>query len=130
MTASADVPYLDCAYKLQEYAGRPTRKKSEGKATWPGPKQVYRHYDEQGHIEYDVVTTADDAQQGEPLLEPVMQNGKRIGSPVSLVHTREYAAAQLQRLPEKLRALQEGETVEVRVSQALHALAKAVDAQR
>ena len=36
LTTSADRPYLDCAYKLQEYAGRPCRKKSEGKATWPG----------------------------------------------------------------------------------------------
>ena len=42
MTTSADAPYLDCAYKLQEYAGRPCRKRSEGKATWPGRKQVYR----------------------------------------------------------------------------------------
>lgn len=33
---SADAPYLDCAYKLQEYAGRACRKRSEGKATWPG----------------------------------------------------------------------------------------------
>ena len=35
---SCDAPYLDCAYKLQEYAGRPRRKRSEGKTTWPGPK--------------------------------------------------------------------------------------------
>ena len=40
-----DAPALDCAYKLQEYAGQPRRKRSEGKATWPGRKQVYRSYD-------------------------------------------------------------------------------------
>ena len=45
MNTSADAPYLDCAYKLQEYDGRPRRKRSEGKATWPGRKQVYRRYD-------------------------------------------------------------------------------------
>lgn len=33
---AADAPYLDCAYKLVEYAGKPSRKRSEGKATWPG----------------------------------------------------------------------------------------------
>src|SRR3970282_1306077 len=44
LDVSADAPYLDCAYKLQEYAGRPRRKRSEGKATWPGRKQVYRRY--------------------------------------------------------------------------------------
>jgi nicotinate phosphoribosyltransferase len=36
MTTSADQPYLDAVYKLQEYAGRPRRKRSTGKATWPG----------------------------------------------------------------------------------------------
>jgi nicotinate phosphoribosyltransferase len=43
---SADAPYLDCAYKLEEYAGKPRRKRSEGKATWPGRKQVYRQFDD------------------------------------------------------------------------------------
>ncbi len=42
LDTSSDMPYLDCAYKLQEYAGRARRKRSEGKATWPGRKQVYR----------------------------------------------------------------------------------------
>ncbi len=45
LAASVDVPALDCAYKLQEYAGRARRKRSEGKATWPGRKQVWRAYD-------------------------------------------------------------------------------------
>ena len=42
LDVSADAPYLDCVYKLQEYAGRPRRKRSAGKATWPGRKQVFR----------------------------------------------------------------------------------------
>ena len=33
---------LDCAYKLVEYAGIARRKRSEGKANWPGRKQVFR----------------------------------------------------------------------------------------
>jgi nicotinate phosphoribosyltransferase len=36
LTTSSDVPALDCAYKLQEYAGSGRRKRSAGKATWPG----------------------------------------------------------------------------------------------
>ncbi|HYL23554.1 MAG TPA: nicotinate phosphoribosyltransferase, partial [Burkholderiales bacterium] len=35
LVTSADYPYLDAVYKLQEYAGRPRRKRSTGKATWP-----------------------------------------------------------------------------------------------
>ena len=44
LTTSSDAPALDCAYKLQEYAGSPRRKHSAGKATWPGRKQVWRRY--------------------------------------------------------------------------------------
>src|SRR5687768_1130199 len=48
LDVSSDAPSLDCAYKLQEYAGRARRKRSEGKATWPGRKQVYRKYHNPG----------------------------------------------------------------------------------
>ena len=40
---SSDAPYLDCAYKLQEYAGRARRKRSEGKTTWPGGEASLPH---------------------------------------------------------------------------------------
>jgi nicotinic acid phosphoribosyltransferase len=35
LTTSADVPNLDCVYKMQEYAGLARRKRSAKKATWP-----------------------------------------------------------------------------------------------
>ena len=38
---SADAPYLDSAYKLVKYAGRPVMKLSAGKLTAPAPKQVF-----------------------------------------------------------------------------------------
>ncbi len=53
LDTSSDAPYLDCAYKLQEYAGVARRKRSEGKATWPGRKQVYRNYDDNGMMSGD-----------------------------------------------------------------------------
>jgi hypothetical protein len=46
-----------------------------------------------------------------------------------LSQSREYAHLQLTRLPEPLRQLREGATVEVKVSPALQDLAMAVDAQ-
>src|SRR5690348_9141572 len=57
MTTSSDAPSLVCAYKLQECAGRPCRKRSEGKATWPGRRQVYRSYTDGRYLDHDVVTT-------------------------------------------------------------------------
>ena len=63
---SADAPYLDCAYKLEEYAGQPRRKHSEGKATWPGRKQVFREWDARGRMERDCVTLETAPEPGEP----------------------------------------------------------------
>ncbi len=59
LAASVDVPALDCAYKLQEYAGKPKRKLSEGKATWPGRKQVWRAYDTDGRMRGDILSLED-----------------------------------------------------------------------
>jgi len=53
LDASTDAPTLELVYKLQEYAGRPRRKRSEGKATWPGRKQVYRRLTTDGTFAED-----------------------------------------------------------------------------
>ena len=62
LTTSSDVPALDCAYKLQEYAGLPRRKHSPGKATWPGRKQVWRRYGADGRMAGDVISVEGDEQ--------------------------------------------------------------------
>jgi nicotinate phosphoribosyltransferase len=127
MTTSADAPSLDCAYKLQEYAGRPCRKRSEGKATWPGRKQIYRHRAATGRLAYDVVTTVDDVQNGEPLLQPVMKAGRRLAPSPALTDIRNQVAAQLGQLSDQLRQLEAGTPYEVRISNALQGLADRVD---
>ncbi len=127
LDTSADVPYLDCAYKLQEYAGIARRKLSEGKATWPGRKQVYRHYDEAGQMRGDLLTTVDDIQEGTPLLQPVMRSGRRLDPPVELNESRAHCAAQLNALPPALRRLDPQPSFPVTVAPALEALAAEVD---
>lgn len=127
VTTSSDAPYMDCAYKLQEYAGRPCRKRSEGKATWPGRKQVYRRYGTDGRMAGDVITVENDPQEGTALLQPVMQAGKRLAPPRPLADIRTAVAAELARLPEPLRALEDGATYQVRISKALQDLAASVD---
>lgn len=119
LTTSADAPYLDAVYKLQEYGGRACRKRSTGKATWPGRKQVYRSYAADGSFARDVVTVADDPQPGEPLLAPAMREGKRLPQP-DLAAARARCLAQLARLPETPR-------YPVEISPALAALAAEVD---
>ena len=119
MTTSADHPYLDAVYKLQEYAGRPRRKRSTGKATWPGRKQVYRRYAADGTLAGDVVTLHDDVQGGEPLLSCVMQRGLRLPQP-GLEESRKHCLQQLSLLPKV-------SPYPVEISPALRAAADAVD---
>jgi nicotinate phosphoribosyltransferase len=105
LDTSNDAPYLDCAYKLQEYAGKPRRKCSEGKATLPGRKQVYRWYGPDGRIQRDLVAAEAETHSGEPLLKSCMRDGRRTPSSPDLERSRAYAASQLERLPPALRSL-------------------------
>lgn len=129
MTTSADAPSLDCAYKLQEYAGRPCRKRSEGKATWPGRKQVYRRQEAKGLIEADIVTLETDSSHGEPLLQTFMHQGKRMNPYPSLAEIRARAADQLSRLPQGLRTLGDAPSFDVTIAPALRRLAEMVDVE-
>jgi nicotinate phosphoribosyltransferase len=130
METSADAPYLDCAYKLQEYAGRPRRKRSEGKPTWPGRKQVYRHYGSDGRMACDAVALETDPQGGETLLKPVMRTGKRLAPATRLFDSRAYAAQQLSGLPEPLQRLHTEPSYRVEIAQSIHDLVETLDGQR
>jgi nicotinate phosphoribosyltransferase len=127
LMTSSDAPYLDCAYKLQEYAGRARRKRSENKATWPGRKQVFRRYGPDGRLVEDVLSVEDDAQPGEPMIHPVMRMGARISRAPTLEEIRAYARSQLALLPDALRDLEGEANYPVRIAPAIHALADAVD---
>lgn len=129
LTTAADAPALDCAYKLQAYAGQPRCKLSEGKANWPGAKQVYRRYAADGTIAGDQLVLADDDVAGEPLLQPIMRAGKRTAAVDDLAAARRRAADNLVRLPEALRRLQAGASVTVEIDQRLQALAAELKAQ-
>jgi nicotinate phosphoribosyltransferase len=127
MDTSADAPYLDCAYKLVEYAGSARRKRSEGKVLLPGRKQIFRSYDSAGRMCEDVLTVDSDPQKGEALLQPAMQGGKRLQAPVPVARIREETLQQLSRLPDALRSLERAPEYRVTISAVLRALAQAVD---
>jgi len=127
LVTSADAPALDCAYKLQEYAGVPRRKLSAGKATWPGRKQVWRRYGEDGRMEGDTLAVEGEDQPGEPLIEPIVRNGRRLRSSPSLAEIRGRAARDLARLPQPLRRLETGQPYPVAVAEALVRLAAEAD---
>ena len=127
LDTSADVPYLDCAYKLAEYAGAPRRKHSEHKATWPGRKQVVRRYDAAGRMAQDRVQRDDEPADGEPLLELVMAHGEPVPPQRTLADARAHCAEQLGRLPPALLALDAAPDYPVEVSDRVRALAREAD---
>ena len=127
LTTASDAPALDCAYKLQEYAGRARRKRSEGKATWPGRKQVWRRVDDAGQMVGDIVTAEDDPQNGTPLIEPVMRAGRRLTPRPSLSDSRRHATQSVASLSLPLRDLGKAEPYRVDISASLHTLADDVD---
>jgi nicotinate phosphoribosyltransferase len=126
LTTASDAPALDCAYKIQEYAGVPRRKRSEGKATWPGRKQVWRRSTDAGRFAGDTLGLMAERHEGEVLLRPVMRNGQRLTAAPSLDQSRTHAADQLRRLPEGLRRL-EPLSYSVTISDELRALAEICD---
>ena len=126
LDVSVDAPYLDCVYKLQEYAGRPRRKRSAGKVTWPGRKQVYRDYDSAGCLRSDTIALANEVLPGRPMLQPVMRAGRRLQQP-SLEESRAYARREIETLPLRCRSLHAPEPVVPALSAALLELAHRVD---
>ena len=116
LSTSSDAPHLGVIYKLAEVAEgveiRLTAKYSEHKKTYPGRKQVWRASDAQGRYCGDTVALEKERVVGaEPLLVPVMREGKRLSSaaaqdaPMRLREAQERFQAQSQHLPREIAAL-------------------------
>jgi nicotinate phosphoribosyltransferase len=127
MVTSADAPTLQAVYKLVavEEPGKPARgveKRSAGKRTAPGTKQVWRRRGPGGTMIEDLVATVTDAPpQGpwEPLLEPWIRGGRLCREVPTLQESQEYARGQLASLPEGLRGLAGARAFPVRLAPAL-----------
>ena len=119
MVTSNDMPYLNCAYKLMEYKGKPRKKRSQGKETWPGQKQVYRFYKED-KMSYDMMSLKDEpVAQGKPLLKRYMSKGQIIEKLPSIHEIRDYVSAQLDELPDFLKDLEKTDEYPVLISEGL-----------
>lgn len=127
LTTSADAPSLDCAYKLEEYAGVARRKRSAGKATLPGRKQVWRRFGSDSRMCGDVISLEQDAVTGAPLLAPVMRQGRRVAPSPPIAESRARASDNLARLPAPLQRLDPAAAYQVEIGEALLSLAREVD---
>jgi nicotinate phosphoribosyltransferase len=137
LMVSQDAPALDMAYKLASYGGEPRRKRSPGKATLPGCKQVYRVRTADGEFARDSLGLEDEALEGEALLQPAMRAGRCSMALPSLAEARRYCQQQLSQLPPPLRQLESARTdatrgsgpYPVQVSERLLELAVEFDAR-
>jgi nicotinate phosphoribosyltransferase len=127
LNTSADAPFFDCAYKLVEYAGLPRRKRSEGKSTWPGRKQVYRRFTPEGLMDLDTVTLEGEPEEGTPLLVPMMRSGVRLRRSETLGEARRRSARDLAALPPPLRSLEPAPPYHVEIALPLQDLARQFD---
>jgi len=123
MGVSSDAPYLEIAYKLVAYDGRPTLKLSSGKESWPGAKQVWRTESSREYASDWLGLTDEPGPAGAtPLLVEVMSGGRRTGPPESLAEIRTRCAAALASLPPGVCRLNAPERYPVQVTDALRAL--------
>jgi nicotinate phosphoribosyltransferase len=125
-----DAPALGVVYKLVEIERGGARdfkmKCSEGKATYPGHKQVWRATGEDGRFSGDVVALVDEeppAPGASPLLAPVLEDGRRVAPRPQLADLRRDALGAVDRLPDRLRGLAApDEPYPVRFSDRIHAV--------
>jgi nicotinate phosphoribosyltransferase len=120
VSTSSDAPALSGVYKLAEIErdGRavPVLKKSPGKRTYPGCKQVWRVM--RGGIAVEDVLGLEDTKPpagAEPLLREVMKRGVRVSRP-SLNAIRERCRQQLATLPGDVTQLLDGRKYPVRIT--------------
>jgi len=120
MGVSADQPYLDTAYKLVCYDGRPVMKLSRGKVSEPGRKQVFRRARPFG----DLVGLDDEKVPPgrEMLLEPVMVGGVRRNGRPPIAQSKGRFAADLEHLPAAARDIQSPKAPVVRSTASLRAM--------
>ncbi|WP_327322619.1 nicotinate phosphoribosyltransferase [Streptomyces sp. NBC_01210] len=120
---AADAPYLDAAYKLVEYEGRPVMKLSSAKVTAPAPKQVFRR---SGRADVIGVWNEDPPPGAEPLLCTVMRGGCRTGTPDRLSDARARFDADLAALPASARRIHSPEPIRPVTSRRLAAMTAVV----
>lgn len=117
-------------YKLVEINETPVMKEATGKVTYPGRKQIFRCY-RQGEVWQDWLGLAEEAiaptdamtcDRIEPLMQPVMKQGKRLNPPETLATIAQRSACSVASLPASVRKISQPEFVTVKLTSQLEAL--------
>lgn len=97
MAISRDCPALDLTYKLVEISDgkggvKSKAKRSQGKATVPGRKQVFRAFSKDGIMEKDTIGLFSESvpKNSQPLLRPIIKAGQLVEPLPDLEASRRY----------------------------------------
>ena len=132
MAVSGDAPWLDMAYKLVKYAGRPVLKLSTGKVSLADEKQVFRLRDDEGRLKGDVIGLSDETPPesgAEPLLEIFMENGEMLTPPPAIEELRERFRIEFAALDDRFKVVKNPAKYPVRLSSRLRRLQRDLTAQ-
>ncbi len=151
LSTSYDEPALDMVYKLASIGGHPEIKISDSlvKMNEPGRKKIHRFSNDKGeflldaivltsektlsevfHPFYQLASTSVRGLAWEPLLKPLMREGKLAAKKESVFSIRAYAAERLSRLPPEHKRFYYPHIYRVGVSGKLFRLKEKLIAQR
>lgn len=123
LTGAGAPSALGGVYKLVESDGKPVGKRSldePAKATVPGKKQIYRMTDANENYSKDCVTLWDEPiSEGQPLLVPIVQDGKLVYQFPNLHEIQRRMIAELKKLPNSHKNLTEAVPYPVELHSAL-----------
>jgi len=124
LATSRDDPALSVVYKLIEYNKKSKIKVSEGKITYPGIKQIYRIYNENGLFKEDIMMLKNElpVPNSEGLLIPIMKQGKLVYDMPSLDAIQRYYLNNIENLPEDYKLLEENHIFKLKISKKLEEL--------
>jgi nicotinate phosphoribosyltransferase len=109
-------------YKLVEIEGIPTMKRSLGKMTYPGKKQIFRQF-KHGMFDRDYLGLATESAG---LLQLVMKQGNRLQPDDDLATIRQRADLNVTSLPADIRDIDYDQSAPVHLSPALAQLTKSL----
>ena len=132
MAVSGDAPWLDAAYKLVKFAGRPVMKLSTGKVSLADEKQVFRLRDAGGRLRGDVIGLSDDSPpeaNAESLIQTFMENGEIVETLPGIEELRERFREEFACLDDRFKAIRRPSKYPVRLSRRLRKLQRVLTEQ-
>ncbi len=107
VAVSADEPYLNIVYKMVHFGTRPVHKKSPGKKTLAGQKQLYRQFNSEGVFTRDTIGLRDESiPDSQVLLKAMMRKGQMYDELLGLEDIRARLKKQFDLLPDQYKVLE------------------------